>query len=146
MEVRKIEIDEIYHVLDLIDEFDRPISKRPNEEEFKKIFNKLISVGGCVIGAFIDNSMVGTCTLNICPNFSWAGRSFAIIENVIVTQKQRNKGIGKAIIKFAQKLSEESGCYKVALTTGTKSIKSHGFYESVGFIGSKIGFQKRFGT
>jgi GNAT superfamily N-acetyltransferase len=76
--------------------------------------------------------------------FSWTGRPYAIIENVIVSRVQRNKGIGKALLNRAANLAESKNCYKVALMTGSKELSTLKFYESAGFKGDKQGFQRRF--
>ena len=94
--------------------------------------------------AVLESSIVRTCTLNVCPNFSWSGRSYAIIENVIVTHTQRNKGIGKSLLNHATNLAESKGCYKVALMTVSKELSTLKFYESAGFKSDKQGFQRRF--
>ncbi len=144
MEVREAKLDEIKSVLILFDEFDRKLAFWPNDSSIKSIYSAITSGGGCVVGAFIQGDMVGTCTINICPNLSWSGRPFAIIENVVVTLSQRNKGIGKALLVFAKGYCQEFGCYKVALMTGSKKPETHKFYESAGFVGSKTGYQARF--
>jgi GNAT superfamily N-acetyltransferase len=97
-----------------------------------------------VLVAVLGSSIVGTCTLNLCPNFSWSGRPYAIIENVIVTRTQRNTGIGKALLNHAANLAENKGCYKIALMTGSEKLSTLKFYESAGFKGNKQGFQHRF--
>ncbi|WP_425348429.1 hypothetical protein [Vreelandella neptunia] len=43
--------------------------------------------------------MVGTCTVNMCANLNWSGRTYVIIENVIVSKAHRKQSIGKAILK-----------------------------------------------
>ena len=144
MEIRKVQRQEIDQVLNLFDQFDRPKSQWPSENEFNKIFNSLQDSGGCVVGAFKESELIGTCTINMCPNFSWSGRPYAIIENVIVSKQDRNRGIGKSILTFARKYAEDYGCYKVALMTGSKKESTLRFYESAGFVGNKTGFQARF--
>ncbi len=96
------------------------------------------------MGAFLDGKIIGTCTVNLCANLSWSGRPYAIIENVIVAPDHRGKGIGTAILHFAQNFAQESGCYKVALMTGSRKPETLKFYEGAGFSGNKTGFQKRF--
>ena len=141
--IRKVKLAEITNVLDLIDEFNRATAERPTEIELSDIYQSLVSNGGCVVGAFVEGKMVGTCTINICPNFSWGGQPYAMIENVIVTQSQRGKGIGKALLNFAKDYAMSAGCYKVALMTGSKKPETLQFYESAGFSGDKVGFQVR---
>ncbi len=146
MEIRQVEQKEIGGVLDLIDEYDRPRSPRPPDDDMHNIYNAILESGGCVVGAFSTGGMVGTCTVNICANLSWSGRSYAIIENVIVSKEHRNQGIGKAILQYATDFARQSDCYKVALLTGSKDPATHGFYESAGFSASKQGYQVRFNT
>lgn len=144
MEIRHVEQSEIGGVLDLIDEYDRPLSPRPSGDDIHAIYTAIQHGGGCVIGAFAAEGMVGTCTLNLCPNLSWSGRSYAVIENVIVSRHHRNQGIGKAILRYATEFARQAGCYKVALMTGSKNPSTHRFYESAGFSASKQGYQMRF--
>lgn len=146
MEIREIEFAEIEGVLKLIDQYERPSSPWPTAENREQIFNQLKESGGSVLGAVDNGKIVGTCTVNICPNFSWSGRPYAIIENVIVTKDERNKGIGKALLTAAKDYARSKNCYKVALLTGAKEKFVLQFYESAGFDRSKTGFQVRFNT
>ncbi|MES2626733.1 MAG: GNAT family N-acetyltransferase [Pseudomonadota bacterium] len=146
MQTRKVTLSELDGVLDLIDQFDRPVSPRPDDATLEEIFRKIQQAGGTVVGAFLDDKVIGTCTVNVCANLSWTGRPYAIIENVIVAPDYRRQGVGKALLSFAQKFAQESGCYKVALMTGSKKPETLKFYEAAGFSGNKIGFQKRFGA
>ncbi|MES2675963.1 MAG: GNAT family N-acetyltransferase [Pseudomonadota bacterium] len=144
MEIRELKFPELEQVLSLYDEYERQKSPWPSQQEQKIIFEQLLNSGGCVLVAVLESSVVGTCTLNLCPNFSWSGRPYAIIENVIVACEQRNKGIGKALLNHAANLAKSKGCYKVALMTGAKELSTLKFYESAGFNGDKQGFQRRF--
>lgn len=144
MEIREAQLSQLPSVLTLYDEYDRTKSDWPSVTQRENIFNALQQSGGCILIALERESIVGTCTLNICPNFSWSGRPYAIIENVIVTKSFRNKGIGKALLSHASKIAENKGCYKVALMTGSKDPGTLKFYEAAGFSGSKQGFQRRF--
>jgi GNAT superfamily N-acetyltransferase len=146
MEIRELKFPELKEVLSLYDEYERQKSPWPTEQDQQDIFRQLKDSGGCVLVAVLESSIVGTCTLNLCPNFSWSGRPYAIIENVIVTRAQRNKGIGKALLNHAANLAESKGCYKVALMTGSTEASTLKFYESAGFIGNKQGFQRRFNS
>lgn len=144
MEIRQVEKREIEGVLDLIDEYDRPLSPRPSNDDISTIYNAIVQSGGCVVGAFSSGVIVGTCTVNVCANLSWSGRPYAIVENVIVSRSQRKRGIGKAILAYATEFAQQAGCYKAALMTGSKEPATHRFYESAGFSASKQGYQVRF--
>ena len=144
MEIRQIDQAEIEGVLDLIDEYDRPRSTRPSEAEVRAIYASILQCGGCIVGAFSTEGIVGTCTVNLCANLSWSGRPYAIIENVIVSRAYRNQGVGKDILQYATNFALQAGCYKVALMTGSKDPATHSFYKSAGFSPGKQGYQIRF--
>jgi GNAT superfamily N-acetyltransferase len=146
MQIRKVALSEIEGVLDLIDLFDRPVSPRPGGAELEEIFGKIQQAGGVIVGAFLEGKIIGTCTVNLCANLSWSGRPYAMIENVIVAPAHRGQGVGKAVLNFAQNFAQESGCYKVALMTGSRKPETLKFYGEAGFSGNKTGFQKRFGA
>lgn len=144
MQIRTVALSELDGVLELIDQFERPVAPRPGAKALEEIFGNIHQAGGAVLGAFRDGKIIGTCTVNLCANLSWSGRPYAIIENVIVAPDQRRKGVGKALLAFAQDFALESGCYKVALMTGSRKPETLKFYEEAGFTGNKIGFQRRF--
>jgi len=144
MKIRTAKFEELEGVLKPIDQFDRQKSPWPEGSKLQEIFTSIESSGGRIIVAILDREVVGTCTMNICPNLSWSGRPYAIIENVVVSESQRNQGIGKALLAFAKNYCEQYGCYKVALLTGSKDPAIHHFYKAAGFSSNKTGYQVRF--
>lgn len=144
IQIRRVRPEEAQQVMDLIDQFNRPKAPHPTDETLRKIFSEIESTGGCVLGAFDKTQLVGTSTVNLCPNLSWSGRPYAVIENVIVDSKFRGQGIGKNLLRKAQEIAQESGCYKIAVMTGSRRYETLKFYEAAGFVGDKIGFQRRF--
>ena len=144
IEIREIQVDEVKEILKIFDEYDRPKAPWPCDNEIENIFKRIKSSNGYVLAAFENDTVLGTCSLYVCPSFNWSGRSFAIIENVIVTSKERNRGIGKLLLENATAIAENKGCYKVALMTGSKKDSVHKFYESAGFKANKTGYQIRF--
>jgi len=96
-----------------------------------------------VFTGWVDGDLVSSCTLFTLPNLSRFGLPYALIENVVTNSAFRNRGFGKAILKFACDYAFENNCYKVMLMTGSKSPETLGFYESAGFEQTKTGFQIR---
>lgn len=140
------ERSELENVLALIDLYDREKAPRPTEQTQTEVYRALVELGGGIVVAKQQGRIVGTCTLCLCPNLSWTGRPFAIIENVIVHPDFRGQGIGKAILQTATERAKAQGCYKVALMTGSKRAETLSFYEAAGFQPTKTGFQIRFGA
>ena len=146
MQIREVLPSELEQILDLLDLFDRPRSPRPRSCDLQQILHDIQVNKGTVIGAYLDAQAIGTCTVNVCPNLSWSGRPYAIVENVMVAPANRGKGVGTALVKFAQQYAQDLGCYKIALMTGSKKASTLEFYEKAGFTGDKTGFQRRFGA
>lgn len=80
-----------------------------------------------------EGQVIATCYLNVVPNLTRGASPYAIVENVVVAERLRHCGIGKAVIGFALARAWERGCYKVMLQTGSTSPATHGFYRSCGF-------------
>ncbi len=72
-------------------------------------------------------------------------RPFAVIENVIVHESKRRRGIGTQLVRHAIDQAEKRGCYKVVLETGTRNEGKLAFYENCGLVrGEKTAFIRRF--
>ena len=88
-----------------------------------------------------DGKPLGTCSLIIVPNLTRGGRSYALIENVVVHTEYQKKGIGRQLIESAIELAKKSNCYKIMLLSGHDN-KNHAFYEKLGFDRNrKVGFE-----
>tara|TARA_R110001599_G_scaffold287087_2_gene489590 strand:+ start:101 stop:541 length:441 start_codon:yes stop_codon:yes gene_type:complete len=144
MQIREVLPNELGQILDLLDLFDRPRSARPSNRDLEEILLKIQESKGAILAAFIGRQAIGTCTINVCPNLSWSGRPYAIIENVMVAPTSRGKGVGTALLRFAQQYAQELGCYKIALMTGSQKASTLEFYKKAGFTADKTGFQRRF--
>ncbi|MEX0681918.1 MAG: GNAT family N-acetyltransferase [Dehalococcoidia bacterium] len=80
-----------------------------------------------------DGRIVGTLILVIIENLSHQGKPYAIIENVVVDESERGKGVGETLIERAIDEARRAGCYKVSLTSNKRRTEAHRFYERLGF-------------
>lgn len=85
-----------------------------------------------------DNNIVGTFSLVILTNLAHMGAKSGLIEDVVVLEKYRSKGIGKGMMRFVIEKCREKCCYKIALSSNMKRVRAHQFYEDIGF--KKHGF------
>ena len=76
---------------------------------------------------------MGTIELLIVPNLSHNGTPFAFLENLIVTEKHRKRGLGRMLLEHAVALARESGCHMVELCSDVRRKEAHKLYNSVGF-------------
>jgi len=139
---RLIRHDELPALLDLhkhlFDE-DLPV---PDEKTLSRIWSEMLADRkmNC-LAAEADGKIVASCILTVIPNLTRSGQSYGIIENVVTHADYRKKGIGTGLLKYAQQLAWDCGCYKVSLMTGRQRDDIFRFYENAGFIrGTKTAF------
>jgi GNAT superfamily N-acetyltransferase len=77
--------------------------------------------------------VVGTLHVLIFRHLGHGARPGAIVENVVVTEAMRSRGIGEALMKAARRIAQREGCYKPALTSRTHRKAAHRFYERLGY-------------
>lgn len=86
-------------------------------------------------------TIVGTAALAIIPNLGRDARPFALIENVVVGEPWRGRGIGGLLMREAIKRARTAGCYRVVLMSRKQRADAHRFYERLGFERSSEGFR-----
>ena len=90
---------------------------------------------GKVIG-----SVLGIC----CKSTATGGRPFLVIEDVIVDENVRGKGIGRKLIGAIELFGKEKHCaYGILVSSGFRK-EAHNFYESLGFTEDVRGFRKMY--
>ena len=91
--------------------------------------------------AELDGELVGTVDLLIAPNLTHFAQPWALIENVVVAERARRRGAGRALTLRAIEIAREAGCYKVNLISGNVRTGAHDFYRSLGFEAIGQGFK-----
>jgi len=77
-----------------------------------------------------DNEIAGVLTLVI---YSVPTGMRAVIEDVVVDEHHRNKGIAKAMIARAIELAREAGASNISLTSNPKREAANLLYQRMGF-------------
>ncbi len=88
--------------------------------------------------------VVGVAELIIVANLTHRARPWAVIENVIVSEKSRGQGAGTALLTHLINSAQDSGCYKVQLHSGKQRVDAHRLYRRVGFGPVAEGFKLYF--
>lgn len=57
----------------------------------------------------------------------------SIIEDVVVDEKLRRRGVGEALIRYAIKLAREAGAGGLSLTSNSQREAANQLYQSLGF-------------
>jgi GNAT superfamily N-acetyltransferase len=83
--------------------------------------------------AVLDGKVLGAFALLIMDNFAHLGAPSGIVEDVVVREGWRGKGIGAAMMRFAMACCREKNCYKMVLSSNRNRAEAHRFYRSLGF-------------
>jgi glucosamine-phosphate N-acetyltransferase len=100
-----------------------------DQDRIKIITNIIEDKNHYLFVAEDDGQLAGTGLLLIQLNLSHGGRPYAHIENVVVEENLRRKGIGKEIVLEMLKKAKQENCYKVILDC---KIKNAPFYKKCG--------------
>ena len=97
-----------------------------------------------LLGAFIDNRLVGSVMGIICRELYGPCQPFMLLENFIVDNALRGKGIGKKLIAEIEKIALEHNCKYTMLITDTHRTDARAFYNSAGYNpDTHIGYKKK---
>jgi GNAT superfamily N-acetyltransferase len=80
-----------------------------------------------------DGIIIGTFELLIMHNLAHSGKPSAIVEDIVVDEEHRSKGLGREMMNYAMEISKKFGCYKLMLSSNINRERAHKFYDNLGF-------------
>jgi N-acetylglutamate synthase-like GNAT family acetyltransferase len=91
----------------------------------------------------INGEIYGTALVFLCADVMYGRQPFAIVENIIVANDVRRRGIGKQLMESVEFFCHENDCSKVMLLSSSSRTEAHAFFSKNGFSGDqKRGFVK----
>ncbi len=103
-------------------------------ETAKEIFNRMKAYPDYMLYVAVEGeAVVGVFALLIMDNLGHKGAPSGVVEDVVVHEDWRGKGVGLTMMDEAMKLCAAKGCYKLALTTNKSRHRTCLFYETLGF-------------
>jgi len=81
----------------------------------------------------VQGEVVGTIVLLVIPNLSHNATPWALLENLIVTEKHRGRGLGRMLLEHAVGRAKQLGCHRVELSSDLRRKEAHNLYRSMGF-------------
>ena len=94
------------------------------------------------IVAEIDNQLVGFAGLRVVPLIFYKG-AHAELTELFVEESYRRRGVGGALIRFAEHLAESKGAEELILHTDEENEVARKFYTAVGYEAWEIVMGKR---
>ncbi|MFE2038772.1 GNAT family N-acetyltransferase [Streptomyces scopuliridis] len=97
--------------------------------------------GRTVLVAALNGTPAGTADCVVLPNLTRGGRSILVVENVVVANAHRRRGVGRQLMDAAARLAESTGCYKIQLLAAD-GHEAHTFYQACGYQPLAQGFRR----
>lgn len=108
------------------------------EFEFTKIFKTFSNSNDReAFVATVHNHVIGLVTLYYFDAFHYSGQ-VASIQDIVVTEEFRGRGVGKALVEFVQKKASEKHCQGLEIATDLWQSGAKWFYEKCGLIGKPL--------
>ena len=101
----------------------------------------LLEASEIVLVALCDREVVGLLTGHVTPVLhrpTPVGRITALV----VAERVRNQGIGRALVVAAERTLSDRGCGLVEVTSNRRLTAAHAFYERIGYEVTSVRFKK----
>lgn len=133
--------DDLTAVLSLLGELnpdDRPLAPVSAARIWAEISDQR---GRTLLVSEREGLTAGTVDCLVMPNLARNGRPVMFVENLVVGDRYRRTGVGRSLMRSAERRARDSGCYKIQLLAADDSYV-HEFYRSCGFTPCPDGFRK----
>lgn len=101
-------------------------------EEYKTMLPEMIRYGYFQVGVFENDKCIGLSGIWISTKL-YSGK-YLEMDNVIIDENYRSKGIGKLLCDWCINKAKETNCKRVMLDAYLENEKAHQFYEREGFV------------
>jgi Sortase and related acyltransferases len=95
------------------------------------------------LSAVENDELVGTVMGIVCDELYGECRPFLLIENLIVDQKHRRKGVARRLLTELENRARDCGCWQMILVTEADREDACAFYNANGFQLNNAGFKKK---
>jgi len=126
MRIRLINEEDLEEYLELLSQLTTVGNIINSKDVLKRISNQNIYI----FVSIIDEKVVGCASLLIEQKFIHSGRTVGHIEDVVVHNNYRKKGIGRDLIDTCVNAAKTFNCYKVILDCDENNIP---FYQKCNF-------------
>ena len=131
MSIRRVEIDDFSDLYDLLTQLmTKGLLDRTRMES---AFRDILGEPTVRIGVFDDGQeLLGMVTVSVHHTLHHFGR-VAIVDEMVVTEKARRRGVGKALMDWAKTQARGLNADTLELHSDELRKNANAFYESLGF-------------
>jgi len=119
----------------------RQLSPGVTEDRYIHFLDDMLEHGYRMVAVFEGEVCVGISGIWVATKI-YSGR-YLEMDNVVVADTHRSKGIGKLLTDFIEKLALAEGCETMMLDAYLENEKAQAFYEREGFTKRGYHFLKR---
>ncbi len=137
--VRRARVSDVESLVDLLKElFSIEEDFEFNEAlQTKGLLCLLQEEGGHVLVAECGRRVIGMCTMQVLISTAEGGR-VGLIEDMVVSQDFRRKGVGKALLDEMRKISGEKGLRRLQLLADSQNELALKFYNKTGWFKTQL--------
>ncbi len=129
MEIKELKtLEELKTTFDVLQEMYPSLTKAAYEEELPM----MISNNYGQLAVFEDNTCIGLTGYWFSSKL-WCGK-YLELDNVIIREQYRSKGVGDFLFDAAKKKAQELNCTILALDSYTDNFKAHKFFYNHGYV------------
>ena len=129
MVVRDATVADAPTLAPLLDELGYPAAVDALESRMRRMLSR---DDQRILVAERDGAVLGLLALHIFPVLAY-DRDLAMIMALVVTERARGLGVGRALIERADAVSKSLGASRLMVTTHVRRADAHAFYERLGF-------------
>ena len=137
--IEKLMVEDIPSILELYEHF---LPFETSLDMSLQFFKEMVSNENYYLAVAKENGKVLGSALGICC-LSLAV-SFLVVEDVIVKEGLRGKGIGTKLMEALDEFAQSHHCAYAILVSSAHRIEAHQFYKHVGYTEHVEGFRKMY--
>ena len=140
--IRDAQAGDVTALIRLLRQMDPP-DEAPDEAAARAALETIDRQPGMRIAvAEAGETVVGAVMLAVLPNLSHHASPWAQMENLVVDESHRCRGVGHALMAWCEATARDAGCYKLQFQSRNHRRDSHRFYRNLGYQALTVGFRR----
>jgi len=130
LNLRQAENKDFLGILSLLETLSQT---RVTQDKVLKMFREILkSKFYSLWVATVNGKVIGTASIFFAPSLAH-GKNWGLIDNVVVAEEYRRKGIGRKLVEVLVNFAKKKNCYKIILTSRFSRPEVHQFWQKLGF-------------